>query len=53
MTCDAWLKQEETYRLGWPIFSFAEKEEEAEVPEDLKLLADFGADVGIVGMEFQ
>jgi hypothetical protein len=30
----------------------AEEGEEAEVAEDLELLADFGADVGVVGMEF-
>jgi hypothetical protein len=29
----------------------AEESEEAEVPEDLELLADFVADVGVVGME--
>jgi len=30
----------------------AEEVEEAEVAEDLELLADFVADVGVVGMEF-
>jgi hypothetical protein len=30
----------------------AEEEEEAEVAKDLELLADFGADVKIFGMEF-
>lgn len=30
----------------------AEEIEEAEVAEDLELLADLGADVGVVGMEF-
>jgi hypothetical protein len=29
-----------------------EEFEEAEVPKDLELLADFVADVGVVGMEF-
>ena len=30
----------------------AEEGEEAEVSEDLKLLADFVADVGVAGVEF-
>jgi hypothetical protein len=30
----------------------AEEGEEAEVPKDLELLADFVADVDVVGMEF-
>jgi hypothetical protein len=30
----------------------AQEFEEAEVAEDLELLADFVADVGVVGMEF-
>jgi hypothetical protein len=38
--------------LGEAIGAGAEESEEAEVAEDLELLADFVADVGIVGMEF-
>jgi hypothetical protein len=30
----------------------AEEGEEAEVSKNLKLLADFGADMGVIGMEF-
>ena len=36
--------------LGEPVGAAAE---EAEVPEDLKLLADFVADVGVLGMKFR
>jgi hypothetical protein len=35
-----------------PVGGGAEEGEEAEVAEDLDLLADFVADVGIAGMEF-
>src|SRR6266700_1181622 len=38
--------------LGETVVSLAEEGEEAEVAEDLELLADFVADVSVVGMEF-
>jgi hypothetical protein len=39
-------------RLAKAVGGGAEEGEEAEVAEDLELLADFVADVGVVGMEF-
>ena len=38
--------------LGEAVGAGTEEVEEAEVAQDLKLLADFVADVGVVGMEF-
>jgi len=38
--------------LSEAIGAFAEEFEEAEVAEDLELLADFVADVGVIGMKF-
>jgi len=38
--------------LGETIAAIAKKFEEAEVAEDLELLPDFVADVGVVGMQF-
>jgi len=38
--------------LSETIGAGAEEFEEAEIPEDLELLADFVADVGVVGMNF-
>ncbi len=39
--------------LSEAIGTGAEELEEAEVAEDLELLTDFVADVGVVGMEFR
>jgi len=38
--------------LGQSVVAVAEEFQQAEVAKDLKLLADFGADVLIGGMEF-
>jgi hypothetical protein len=42
----------EPKKLVQTVGARAEEGEEAEVAEDLELLADFVADVGVVGMEF-
>jgi len=39
--------------LSETVGAVSEKLEQAEVAEDLELLADFVVDVGIVGMEFR
>ena len=40
-----------SFVLPQPVRAAAQEFEEAEVAEDLELLADFGADVAIGGME--
>jgi len=52
-SCRFSVREKEAFRpLGEAIGGGAEEGEEAEVAEDLELLADFVADVGVVGMEF-
>jgi hypothetical protein len=52
-SCQFSVREEEAFRpLDEAVGAGAEEGEEAKVAEDLELLADFVADVGVVGVEF-